>query len=209
MKKIIKIPIIILISAIFFSSCRPQPKIIVEFYDARIQSPKIIEVKAISMEAQSAVQPVAQLITQSIVIKPKEIFSRKEYEQIIIALAKLLYGECRGVKSKTNQACVVWSALDRYLSKNNKKTMLQIITDRGTFHGYHKRNPIKSNLKALAKDVLDRWIRERQGEKDVGRVLPKGYVYFSSYKGYNRFRKYYKKKGQERIVPKHSEVYND
>jgi hypothetical protein len=202
MKKLV----IILALVAFLCSCRKAPKVEVEFYDAKI--PKI-EVEAISVSSIPAIS------TSSVVKKPKEILTKKECDEFVTVMSKMLYGEAKGVKSKTNQAAVIWCALNRYDSAvkkaNGKRVKITQVVTTGAFHGYKKRNPVKSNLKAIVKDVLDRWIREKQGEKSVGRVLPKEYKWFSAYRGYNRFRACYKgsRKAKKYLIPKYSEVYNE
>lgn len=114
-------------------------------------------------------------------------------EAEITALAKLMYGEARGVESITEQACVVWTVLNRVDA--GMGTIMEVITKPHQFH-YIKSNPTIDdygrNLEELAKDILTRWLRENNGETDVGRVLPKEYIYFHGEKGHNWFRVEYR-----------------
>jgi hypothetical protein len=132
----------------------------------------------------------------------------KEYNKTITVLAKLLKGE--GGKTTTNQAAVAWCVLNRVDRNKTHKTIIQIATRPHQF-AYHKRAPVKKHLKKLAKDVLDRWIAEKLGQKDVGRVLPKTYYYFGGNGTWNRFRKYYRRghRGQRYLIPKYSKIYDD
>lgn len=107
-------------------------------------------------------------------------------EEDIINIAKVMYSECRGVKSVTEQACVAWTILNRVDDKPGA-TIYEVITNPGAFV-FLKSAPVWDNLYDLAEDVLQRWNAEKNGETDVGRVLPKEYRYFGSYKGGNRFR---------------------
>jgi hypothetical protein len=134
--------------------------------------------------------------------------NNKEYNNTTTVLAKLLKGE--GGKTTTNQAAVAWCVFNRVDRAKGKRTIIQIATAKHQF-AYRKRAPIKKYLKKLAKDVLDRWIAEKLGQKDVVRVLPKGYCYFGGNGTWNRFRKYYQKRhrGQKYLIPKYSKIYDD
>lgn len=108
-------------------------------------------------------------------------------------LAKLLYRECRGVKCRMEQAAVVWCVLNRVEDKRWPTTISKVVTQRKQF-AYRKRTPVTAELKALARDVLVRWKLEQLGYVNVGRVLPKEYVYFSGRNGRNWFRTAYRSK---------------
>ena len=95
------------------------------------------------------------------------------------ALAKTLWGECRGVKSKTRQAAVAWCVLNRLDSVRFKgDSVIEICSAPYQFDGYSETYPVTDKLYNLARDVLKRWHREKCGETDVGRVLPSDYYFF-------------------------------
>lgn len=95
-------------------------------------------------------------------------------------IAKTLYGECRGVVSTTEKAAVVWCILNRVDSKGYAcgKSVEYVVTFKNQFQGYDASHPVIPELKRIAEDVLIRHHREQEGESDVGRVLPKEYIYF-------------------------------
>lgn len=99
-----------------------------------------------------------------------------------IALAQTVWGEARGC-STVEQAAVVWCVLNRLDSGDPYyaacKTPLDIVAQPAQFAGYDPDNPVLDDIYALVEDVLDRWAREKDGETDVGRVLPKEYLYFT------------------------------
>lgn len=109
-------------------------------------------------------------------------------EQDAIDIAKVLYRECRGVSSKTEQACVAWVILNRVDCYNS--TIYSVIRSPNQF-AFHEKTPLWDELLDLAYDVLNRWSREINGEKNVGRVLPKEYIYFEGRNGHNYFRDSY------------------
>lgn len=108
-------------------------------------------------------------------------------------IAKTIYGEARGC-SKTEQAAVVWCILNRVDKKysGKPKDIIRVITAKHQFTGYKKNNPVKKEHYNLALDVIERWLREKDGETNVGRVLPREYLYFSGKNGKNVFRTKYK-----------------
>lgn len=93
-------------------------------------------------------------------------------------LAKTVWGEARGVQSTAEQAAVIWCILNRVDDPRWPDTITGVcITSQ--FNGYDPDNPVEPELYDLALDVYSRWCMEKQGEKDVGRVLPAEYVYFT------------------------------
>lgn len=138
----------------------------------------------------------------------EEFFPKEDYDKTVDILAKVLWGESRGVfdRSKTNCACVVWCVLNRVDEGMFGDTPRECATAGSQFR-YRKSFPVKAYFKELAEDVLTRWLLEKSGEEDVGRVLPEGYCYFSGNGKYNMFRKKCSGENQKRLTPKTSEVY--
>ena len=110
-----------------------------------------------------------------------------------IMLAKLVYGEARGVYSLTEQACVMWTVLNR-VDAGYGDTIAEVITAPGQYYYSSSFGTIDGygrDLVALAEDVLTRWYREKAGETDVGRVLPADYLWFHGDGEHNWFRNAY------------------
>ena len=117
-----------------------------------------------------------------------------------IALAKLIWGEARGVpdlkingqviSARTQQAAVMWTVLNRF-DEGYADSIIGVITAKGQFHGYSEEYPVEEELLELAYDVLDRWNAERHGETVV-RELPSGYLWFHGDGVRNHFRDAYK-----------------
>ena len=117
-----------------------------------------------------------------------------------IALAKLTWGEARGVpdlkihgqviSTRTQQAAVMWTVLNRF-DAGYEESILEVITAKGQFHGYSEEHPVEEELLELAYDVLDRWNTEKHGETVV-RELPSGYLWFHGDGVRNHFRDAYK-----------------
>lgn len=130
-----------------------------------------------------------------VIVEPVDLTVGMEKE--ITALAKTTYGESRGIASVTEQACVMWTILNRY-DAGGYDSIMDVITKPNQFH-YIKSNPTVDDygrdLEELAKDVLTRWLREKNGEIDVGRVLPSEYTFFHGKNKHNWFRRYYEHDG--------------
>jgi len=104
-------------------------------------------------------------------------------------IAKALHGEC-GSGTKTAQAAVVWCVLNRVDSELPwmPDDIISVVTQEKQFAGYSDDNPVREDLLAMAMDVILRWRAEKAGETDVGRVLPKEFMYFRGDGYFNYFR---------------------
>ena len=107
-------------------------------------------------------------------------------------LAKTVYGEARGC-STTEQAAVIWCVLNRVDDECAfwPDDIIGVATQPEQFHGYYAGHPVTQEHYELALDVIDRWQREKNGEADVGRVLPPEYLYFHGDGKHNHFRTEY------------------
>lgn len=109
--------------------------------------------------------------------------SREDVE----ALARTIWGEARGIPSKTEQAAVAWCVLNR-VDAGYADSILGVVSAPGQFTGYSSSYPVTTEFAELAMDVLMRWYAEKDGEQNVGRVLPKDYLFFNGSGGRNWFR---------------------
>lgn len=128
--------------------------------------------------------------------KPKPI--REQYTtpqwtaEEVTVLAKMLWGEAGGVASDTEKAAVIWCALNHVDAGYGNGSIVAAVTIPGHFVGYSEDNPVDESLKALCEDVLSRYFAEKQGQINVGRVLPQDYLYFSGDGYRNHFRNEYR-----------------
>ena len=109
-----------------------------------------------------------------------------EYDAQLIA--KTLYGEYRG-PDKLQQAAVAWCILNR--TDHYGESVEDIVTAPNQFMGYSKHNPVDEELYATAVDVLRRHALEKAGMEEVGRILPKEYMWFAGDGQKNHFRNKY------------------
>lgn len=103
-------------------------------------------------------------------------------------LARVLWGEARGVPSDMEKAAVVWCVLNRVDAARWPDTVAGVVTEPSQFAGYSPDYPATEELKTIAADVLTRWERERREGGDVGRVLPAEYYFFTGDGERNYFR---------------------
>ena len=118
---------------------------------------------------------------------------REAYAEEIRYMAQTAWGEARGC-STVEQAGVYWCILNRVDSDSPDfpNTIIEVITQEDQFHGYDPDYPVTPELADLAVDVLTRWIAEQLGAEDVGRVLPKEYLWFHGDGKHNHFRNQYR-----------------
>lgn len=109
-------------------------------------------------------------------------------EDDAVMLAKLLLRECGGVNSKVEQACVVWTVLNRVDSKYDGCTTIASVVTAYKQFAYSSGTAVRQDLYDLAYDVLTRWNLEKNGQTDVGRVLPSNYLFFHGDGSHNYFK---------------------
>lgn len=108
-------------------------------------------------------------------------------------LAKVIYREARGINPTAQKAAVVWCILNRVDNGGYGKDISSVITAKHQF-AWVPNTPVKNEFYNLSKDVVTRWLLEKQDCKDVGRVLPDSYLFFAGRNGRNYFRQTYKSK---------------
>ena len=118
----------------------------------------------------------------------RSVISEKEEKK----LAQTLYGEDRTVGDADDtmrQAAVIWSIFNRCDAWD--MTVDEVITH-DQFHGWYRDQKHPEWAHEIVRDVALRWAREKMGEEDVGRVLPKEYLFFSNGGKHEKFRTTYR-----------------
>lgn len=92
-------------------------------------------------------------------------------EAEVLALARTLYGECRGC-SELQQRAVCWCIFNRVEDGRFPDTVVGVITHPSQFFGYRESFPATGELTELARECLIDW---HNGEN---RVLELEYLYF-------------------------------
>ena len=125
-------------------------------------------------------------------------YTKRYTETDAVMIAKTMYNEARGISSKTEIACIGWTALNRVDAGSKagfRDTIAGVLTQKAQFAytpGAHTTSDYGYDLVALATDVLDRWSREHAGQSNVGRVLPKDYCWYAGDGQHNYFRNAYR-----------------
>lgn len=110
-----------------------------------------------------------------------------------ILIAKVLYGECCWCSAE-QQAAVVWTILNRVDAGSDAgfgDSIAEVVTAPLQF-AFSPNAPVLDHLLEIAEDVLGRWVLEKDGVEDVGRILPGDYYWFSGDGVVNYFRNWYR-----------------
>ena len=129
-------------------------------------------------------------VTQEPVTEPEEAErDMAAWDTAAEHIAKTIYGETM-VCSTTERAAVAWCILNRADDARDATPagVIAVVTKPHQFHGYAEDNPLLPELKELALDVIERWLDEKDGKTNTGRVLPREYLFFSGDGKHNHFR---------------------
>lgn len=139
------------------------------------------------------VEEPSPVVEEVEVVTPRpepEVTPQPWTDEEVIVLAKMLWGEARGVSSDTEKAACVWCTLNRV--DHGYGDIITVVTTLKQFVGYNEENPVDDDLITLCIDVLSRWYAEKDGQVEVGRVLPADYLWFSGDGERNHFRNAYR-----------------
>ncbi len=91
-------------------------------------------------------------------------------------MARMIWGEDRE-NPYYQRAAVIWVVFNRMDAWGYR---IENIVNEKQFGGYHPGNPVKPWAVDLVRDVTIRYVLEQNGFTDVGRTLPKAYLYFEN-----------------------------
>jgi len=139
---------------------------------------ELVDVISTKVYAEDIIETPKSAEIEPIITEPIKYYD----DETVDVLTNLLYGEARGVKDKSHKAGVIWCVLNRYDNGHYGKTIIEVATTKNQFLGYVKGRTYKSEIakqcydecKEIVIDVLDRYYTAEQ----IGRVLPKNYLYF-------------------------------
>lgn len=100
-------------------------------------------------------------------------------EEDEIRMAKMLYGEDRANPTYM-RAAIIWCVFNR-IEVSHKSIAEDIVPN--IYHGYNEKHPVEQWAVDIVRDVALRYVLELNGFTDVGRVLPREYLYFEQIKG--------------------------
>lgn len=116
----------------------------------------------------------------------RSVISEKEEKE----LSRMLYGEERQ-HDYVERAAVIWHVFNRLDSPEEANSISKDLTH-SHYSGYVKSNPVQDWAVWVVRDVAWRYACEQQGYEDVGRVLPKQYIYMAAHNSHNRFRDHFR-----------------
>ena len=116
------------------------------------------------------------------------------FDEEIKMLAQVVYNEARGVKGTHHKAAVMWCVLNRVDSETEFHNSIKEVVTHPNAFAWYSSTRVQKEFVELAKDVVTRWLLEKEGIEEVGRVLPVDYYFFHGANGYNHFRKTYTSK---------------
>lgn len=118
-------------------------------------------------------------------------FERKYNESDVTMMAELMYCEARGL-TNNELAAVGWVVLNRVDASGFPNTISGVIKEKNQFSHYYgapTKNDDGTDIKVVAREVLDTWSAEKAGVSYGNRILPKEYLYFHGSGGHNWFKK--------------------
>lgn len=151
--------------------------------------------KATSVNTKSSITTNSKSLNEHEVNAPNtdSVLTQLYSDNDVKLLAKTVYGEAHTTGSDTQMSAVVWCVLNR-VDENGYGfggSIEHVVMFPNQFTGYNENNPVDEHIEWLVKDVLDRWIAEKTGRIDVGRTLPKDYLWFTGDGNENLFRNDY------------------
>ena len=121
-------------------------------------------------------------------LKQKIEYLVSTYDNEIIMATKVMVVEAGGVYPLSHRAAVVWCILNRADATGN--SISSIITAPYQFAWIPSKSYSQEQYD-LVKDIFIRWLLEKEGFENVGRVLPEEYKWFRGDGSQNHFRNAY------------------
>ena len=143
--------------------------------------------KYVNKEAKEVVIKYEPVEPYEYILLPEDLYDFEDLEHQIGIMAQTIYGEARDM-STYEMSLVAWCICNRVDDPHFPSTIEEVIKQKGQFHGYSADKPIEKRCYEVAKDVIIRWNMESQIIGNVGRTLPKEYLYFYGKDGHNKYR---------------------
>ena len=121
-------------------------------------------------------------------LKQKIEYLVSTYDNEIIMATKVMVVEAGGVYPLSHRAAVVWCILNRADATGN--SISSIITAPHQF-AWIPSQAYSQEQYDFVKDIFTRWLLEKEGFENVGRVLPEEYKWFHGDGYHNHFRNAY------------------
>lgn len=167
--------------ALFAAVCFSGPDTEVDDTEI-IQEPEII-VSEIEPEIEEPTLPIAKNYVNAPEVQEQQDEEPIDYSEYYTAedvelIASIVYGEVSDVGTTTEKAAIVWTILNRVDAWDQTIKEVTMMPNQFWRGGMENTNELSVEARRVTVDVLQRWVREHNGETDVGRVLPPEYLYF-------------------------------
>lgn len=113
-----------------------------------------------------------------------------DYSTVLKAMSQMALGEAGGC-SPTEIAATVWSVLNRF-DAGYSHSIFIVISAPDQYHGYSPNKGLREDIYNICEDVIARWVAEKEGVENAGRVLPSDYLWFYGDGKHNHFRNKYR-----------------
>lgn len=110
--------------------------------------------------------------------------------KVVKALSQMAFGEARGC-ADTEIAATIWCVLNRY-DAGYANSIFKVVSAPNQFHGYKSSHKVYDDIYEITMDVIARWVAEKEGATNVGRILPSDYLWFAGDGKHNHYRNEYK-----------------
>ena len=187
---------LVLILRIFSCAIQAEATYNSEIQRDKFEAPKVEEEIPLTAEdilkatEEYQNQKAEEYENRSLTTLPEVEYSGKTYykDSDATTIAKLMYGECRGIPSRAEKEAVVWVVLNRVDNSRFPNNVYDVVTAKGQFEGYDVNHPVWAELYEIAESVLKQWNAEKNGES-INRSLPDDYFFFHGDGVHNWFRK--------------------
>lgn len=157
-----------------------EPKIIYE--------PEIVKMRGITFTYDKNLEEIDK---ENIVERFNVFAPNDDYDKTLRAMSKMALGEAGGC-CPTEIAATVWNVLNRYDTGGYASSIFGVISAPNQYHGYVPSFGIRKDVYDICEDVIARWVLEKEGNENVGRILPSDYLWFAGDGLHNHFRNQYR-----------------
>lgn len=180
-EQVIKIMILTIMVLIFINMVLGAMLIIV---GKRAKTVTIVDTVYTEKIVNVVIEVVAPSGSAQYVLKLDDYADRVTQEDVE-GIARAIWGEAGGIKSKTEQSAVAWIILNQVDSNangmRNYHCVQDVLAKKTNIQGYWAKinaGIVPEQYISLAYDVLCRYYAEKDGWTNVGRTIPSDYIYF-------------------------------
>ena len=153
-----------------------------------IYEPEIVEMRGITFTYDKNLEEIDK---ENIAERFNVFAPNDNYDKTLRAMSKMALGEAGGC-CPTEIAATVWNVLNRYDAGGYASSIFGVISAPNQYHGYVPSFGIRKDVYNICEDVIARWVLEKEGNENIGRILPSDYLWFAGDGLHNHFRNQYR-----------------